>query len=375
MMNNLTLKKQKLAFFLPSLAGGGAERVIVTLINSLAEQEFLIDLVLANATGKFFSLLDKRVKVIDLQSKYVFLSIPKLINYLTKEQPYILISAVENANTWGVIAKKLSRTRTKIIITEHSNWSQKLLNHPSLKEKILFIIARYVYPMADRIITVSDGIRSNLLITMHLDPSKVIRIYNPSVPKNLDVQSSLPTNHPWLTHKDKPVIISVGRLVKEKDYKTLIHAFSKVNQEIASRLIILGDGPERKNLQAVIHHHGLENSIDMPGFVDNPFSWMAKSDIFVMTSLYEGLPTVLIEALACGIPAISTDCISGPSEILECGKYGDLVTIGSIVELANALINNLNKSHDSTILKERANIFSTENATTEYLDLFQSLLN
>lgn len=368
------MKIQKFALFLPSLTGGGAERIFVTLANSFVARGIHIDLVLANAFGNYFSLLDKKINVINLQSSSVFFSLFKLIKYLRTEKPDILLSAVENANTLAIIAKKLSATSIPIIITEHSNWSQVLSNQPPLKEKMLFQISRNVYPLADKVVTVSNGIRTELLKTINLDPQQVVCIYNPVIPRNLPILAEMQVVHPWLSNKEWPVIISVGRLAKEKDFKTLILAYQNAKKLKYCRLIILGEGPERKNLQATIHRLGLQNDIDLPGFVENPFAWISKSDLFVLSSLYEGLPTVLIEAMACGTPVISTDCISGPAEILENGKFGDLVPVGNADALAAAIVKNLSTAQSNVNLKLRANAFSIDSATDAYQELIQQVL-
>ncbi len=374
-MDKTRKKLNKIALFLPSLTGGGAERVFVTLANSLVEHEIKIDLVLANAFGNYFSMLSNKIQVIDLKASSVILSIPGLIHYLRTEKPDVLLSAVENANTWAIIAKILSGTSIPVIITEHSTWSQVLSNQPALKEKALFQIASSIYPLANKLVAVSNGIQSDLLETFKINPNKLVCIYNPVVPKNLDFLTAAHVAHPWIADKNCPVIISVGRLVKVKDYPTLIQAFSLAKKLTNCRLIILGEGPERNALQTLINQLGLQNDIDLPGFVENPFAWMAKCDLFVLSSLYEGLPTVLIEAMACGTPVVSTNCISGPAEILENGKYGDLIPLGDVNLLAAALVENVNHPKANSKIKERANDFSVNNAADAYIELIKKVIN
>ena len=257
----------KIALFIPSLMGGGAEKVFVLLANSLQDHGMHVDMLLSTTSGKYFSLLDKNIRVVDFHSRQLFFTLPQLIGYLRTEKPDILLSAVENANTWALIAKKLSGTSTPVMITEHNNWSQILSHQPSLKEKLLFQIARLVYPWADRIVAVSSGIRTDLLQMIRLDPQQVICIFNPVVPPDLPSLTVMPVEHPWLKNKEKPVLISIGRLVLQKDFETLIQAFDLVKKQIACRLIILGEGPERKNLQAIIEKLGLQADIDMPGWL------------------------------------------------------------------------------------------------------------
>jgi len=365
---------QKIALFLPSLNGGGAERVFVTLANSLVERGIHIDLLLPKVSGTYLSMLDERIWVVNLQARSVVFSIPALIRYLREQKPDALLSAVENANTWAILAKKLGGSSTPVIITEHNNWSQILSNQPPLKEKILFQISRNIYPLADRLVAVSNGIRADLLKTMTLDPRRVVCIYNPVVPLNVDALATAPAEHAWLSARETPVLISAGRLAKQKDFKTLLLAFQQVRKLSNCRLIILGEGPERKPLQALIQRLGLENEIAMPGFVKNPFAWFSRSDLFVMSSVYEGLPTVLIEAMACGAPVVSTDCISGPAEILDNGKYGDLVPVGDVNALAAAIVENLKHPRPTSQVKDRANLFSIKNAADAYLELIEKVV-
>jgi glycosyltransferase involved in cell wall biosynthesis len=366
---------QKIALFLPSLNGGGAERVFVTLANSLAARGIAIDLVLSNATGEYLSMLDKRVRVINLCARSVFFSLPALVKYLRAETPQALLSAVENANTWAIIAGWIARVATPVVITEHQNWSQVLANQPTLKEKLLFQIARYVYPRADLLVAVSDGIRADLLAMLKLEPRKVTRIYNPAVPDALAPLSLLPVEHPWVNNRQAPLLLSIGRLAKQKDFQTLLLAFAQVKKLANCRLIILGEGSERKNLEASIRQLGLENEVQMPGFVENPYAWLAKSDLFIMSSIHEGLPTVLIEAMACGTPVISTNCISGPAEILDNGRYGDLVPVNDPQALAAAILKNINAPRDDRRLRERAGLFSVNKAADAYLEMLARVIH
>lgn len=179
--------------------------------------------------------------------------------------------------------------------------------------------------------------------------------------------------HPWYKDKKTPLIIAVGRLSPEKDYKTLLSAYKKVKEQIECRLIILGEGAERTNLLNLANSLDITEYIDLPGFVSNPYAWIARSNLFVLSSRYEGLPTVLIEALACGTPVVSTNCISGPAEILENGKFGDLVPVGDVEALAKAIIHNIRHPRPKDPLMERGNEFSVEVALQAYLDYFQQV--
>lgn len=364
----------RISIFLPSLVGGGAERVTVLLANGLVEKGVQVDLVLAKAFGDYLPLVDTRIKIVDFGAAQVSQAFPKLVKYVSQTKPDILLSAMTHANLWAILAKKLSGSSfTSVIITQHSSWEQILANQPRLKEKMLFEIARYIYPLADGIITISEQMRAELIRNLPLRPAQVARIYNPVVSPSLARLCAMEPEHPWYKDKKTPLIIAVGRLSPEKDYKTLLSAYKKVKEQIECRLIILGEGAERTNLLNLANSLDITEYIDLPGFVSNPYAWIARSNLFVLSSRYEGLPTVLIEALACGTPVVSTNCISGPAEILENGKFGDLVPVGDVEALAKAIIHNIRHPRPKDPLMERGNEFSVEVALQAYLDYFQQV--
>jgi glycosyltransferase involved in cell wall biosynthesis len=198
-------------------------------------------------------------------------------------------------------------------------------------------LVRYFYPWADCVVAVSKGV-ANDLVRFGKIPSERIRvIYNPIVTPEIQEKAKAVLEHPWLEEGQPPVILSVGRLTAQKDFSTLIHAFAAVRQTHAARLLILGEGEERSSLEFLIRQLGLEQDVSLPGFVPNPYPYMVRAAAFVLSSKYEGLPGVLIEALYCGAPLISTDCPSGPREILANGKYGQLVQVGDVTTLAHAI--------------------------------------
>ena len=196
-------------------------------------------------------------------------------------------------------------------------------------------------------------------------------IYNPVVTPELLEKAKEPLDHPWFARGEPPVILGVGRLHLQKDFPTLIRAFALVRQHKPTRLMLLGEGPDRYKLEALIDELGLTNEIALPGFISNPYAFISKASVFVLSSLYEGLPTVLIEAIAVGTVIVSTDCPSGPAEILDSGKYGCLVPVGDIKALSEAILNTLDQPTDSEALRQRAQQFSYETAVNKYLELLK----
>jgi glycosyltransferase involved in cell wall biosynthesis len=363
-------KNGKITFFLPSLEGGGAERVIVNLAKEFSAKKIIVDLVLAKAKGPYLSEVTGKVRIIDLNSLRVLRSLPKLISYLKKEQPEILVSSLNHANIVAILADKLARTKTKIIVREDNTLSLIFANSSSLKTRIISFLVKLFYRWVDLVIAVSEGVKDDLVSFAKLSPDKIKVIYNPVITPELFQKAREPISHKWFGLKELPVILGVGRLTKQKDFPTLLKAFALVRKEIDSRLVILGEGEERKSLEKLAKELGTEEYLWMPGFVDNPYKFMSKASVFVLSSIYEGLPTVMIEALALGCRVVSTDCESGPREILENGKYGKLVPVGDIVAMKEAIVSSISvdrKSFYEASLNEQIGKFELRNVANLYL--------
>jgi len=221
-----------------------------------------------------------------------------------------------------------------LIRIENMTSSQKRVTWKKNIEKILLT---QLYPWADGIITVSRKVADDLAEYAGISPSKIHTIYNPVITPELLVMSGENSAHPWFQPGETPVILGVGRLTEQKDFKTLIMAFSILRQELEVRLVILGEGEKRLELETLSQTLGVAHDIDLPGYVENPYSYMHQAGVFVLSSSWEGLPTVLIEALACGCPVVSTDCPGGISEILSNGTYGEIVPVGDPQAMANAI--------------------------------------
>lgn len=353
-----------LALFLPSLEGGGAERVMLNLARGILEHGLEVDLVLAKAEGPYLKQLPIGVNVIDLGSKRTLASIPRLASYLRRRRPQALLSALNHANMAALAAKKLSRTPTRVVVSEHNElFPGKLID----KEGAVFQrLMRYSYAWADGVIAVSEGVADSLARVCGIPRSRIAVIYNPVIGEGLLERAREPLQHPWFAPGEPPVILGIGRLHPQKDFGNLIRAFALLRSEQRARLIILGEGEERPALERLVLELGLED-VKLPGFVDNPYAYLAHSAAFVLSSAWEGLPTVLIEALAVGTPVVSTDCPSGPREILQGGRFGPLAPIRDSTALAKAMAETLAspapKVPDSWLKQ-----FTLETATRHYLD-------
>lgn len=332
--------RSQIALFLPNLAGGGAERIMANLAAGFAERGYAVDVVLIQAQGVFLSRLPANVRVVDLHAASAYTALPGLVNYLRREKPDALLSTLDLTNLVAILAKIISRVTTRVVVRIASTVSQQ--KRPFYKKKLERIFLSRIYPMADAIVAISCGAAEDLARYTGIDADRINAIYNPVINAELHRQVQQPLDHLWYVQGDTPVILGVGRLTVQKDFLTLIRACAIVRRERPVRLVILGEGEERANLEALVGELGFSADIQMPGFIENPFPYMAAASVFVLSSRWEGLPGVLIEALACGCPAVSTDCPSGPSEILDGGRYGHLVPVGDAEAMARAILSVLN---------------------------------
>ena len=358
----------KLAIFLSDLLGGGAERVMLNLAYGFVRQGYEVDLVLAKKEGSYVSQIPSEVRLIDLKAKSLLRSTSLLSRYLKQEKPFALLSALEDTNLVALLAKQLARVKIPLIVTVHNNLSQESRNATTLKRKFVPRLIPLFYPFADRVVAVSEGV-ANDLKKLGLRSNNVKVIYNPIVTPELIQKLKEPLDHPWFARGEPPIILGVGRLNQQKDFSTLIQAFAEVRKQEPSRLIILGEGEERFRLELLVKQLGVAEDVALPGFVDNPYIYMAKAAVLVLSSAWEGFGNVLVEAMAAGTPVVSTNCQSGPAEILADGEYGKLVDVGNKNAMAQAILSTLKQVPQSEVLKQRAAEFSQEKAVNEYLKL------
>lgn len=331
--------KKKIAIYLPSLNGGGAERAMLNLAHGMVESGYSVDLVLAQAEGPYLNDAINRngVCIVDLKASRVLLSLPALVRYLRREQPKVLISTLDYANVVALWARRLAHTPIPVLVNEQNTISLSAHNSVRRRERMVPYLIKRFYPWADYIVGNSQGVADDLSEVTGLHRDRIKMLYNPIVTPELEKKAKAFVNHPWFEADQPPVLLAVGRLTKQKDFPTLIRALAVVRQTLPVRLIILGEGSDREDLEKLVNQLDLEKDVAMPGFVENPYAYMSRASLYVLSSRWEGLPTVLIEALYCGLPVIATDCPSGPKEILADGKYGLLVPVGDVAALARAI--------------------------------------
>jgi len=329
---------RRICVFVPTLNQGGAERVMVKLANAFSAKGHLVDLVVGNLTGPYVQEVSPDVNMVDLGRGRIATCLLPLLTYLRKNRPDGLLSTLTHANILAVVAVKLARLKTRLVLREAG--LPTLDNKQSLGKSPtgLLRLAKWIFPFADCVVGVSNGVKNELVEMLQID-AKVEHtvINNPVISERI---YQLATQPILLEHENlfnKPVLLGVGRFVPEKGFETLISAFVQVRQSIDCHLLILGAGELESQFIAQAEANNVSDCLFMPGFINNPYPYFKKSSVFVLSSSSEGLPNAMIEALALGVPVVSTAIVNGPTEILEEGRWGQLVPIGDSNRMADAI--------------------------------------
>jgi glycosyltransferase involved in cell wall biosynthesis len=367
----VTTRRAPIAFFYPSMRGGGAERILVNLVEGLVAKGIPVDVVLAAAVGPLLGDLPPAARVVDLGWRRVLPCLVPLAKYLRREQPRVLVSSMSHANVVALWARALSRKPIPVIVTVHNTLSVTSRRAAYTLGWIWPPLIRAFYPQAEGIVAVSKAAADDLARTARIPRRRIEVIYNPVITTSLRQQAGQAPEHPWFAPGQPPVVLGVGRLTEQKDFPTLIRAFAEVRKRRPARLVILGEGPDRAALTSLIAELGLQSDVALPGFLDNAAAYMAHSAVFALSSAWEGLPTVLIEAMAAGARVVSTDCPSGPREILQDGRLGALVPVGDSAALAAAIVAALDQPNGK-VPPEALVPFTREAALEHYLRLIES---
>jgi glycosyltransferase involved in cell wall biosynthesis len=330
-----------IALFIPVLTFGGAEKVVITLANGLAAKGHKVDLVLIKREGQLLETVSSNVRVVDLGAKKTFFSVWKLRNYLQQNEPDILLSGLDNANIVSSLAMRFAKVKTKHIIGLHTNLKQSYLNPRTKLHRFYPAMMRRLFPGADYFVAVSKCVAKESGNFLGVTNDRIEVIYNPVINSKIKEKAIEPVDHPWLNDENLFTMVAVGRIFEAKDYPTLLRAFAKTTAAIPhARLIILGDGKQtiKDEMNKIIAEEKLEHAVDIHGFVHNPYAFIQRASLFVLSSKWEGFGNVLVEALYLNKPVISTACECGPAEILKGGEFGSLVSVGKAEELAQAMI-------------------------------------
>lgn len=358
---------RKIAILLPSLNGGGAERVTLRLAGELARRGHQIDLVLAHQGGELISLVPPGVRLIELGAKRIRGSIAPLVAYLRREKPDALQASMWPYTLVAVIARAFARTRTRVMVVDHCTLSEQFPGNSPQVQIVRWTI-RLLYPQADSRVIVSEGSANDIARFSGL-PRKMWRvIYNPvELPERLS--SIADAERLWQGAREK--LITVGRLTPQKNHAMLIQAFALLaRKRPKAALLILGRGDLEPELKALRSQLSLDSQVVFAGFVMDPWPLLSSADLFVLSSDFEGFGVVLVEALHAGLRVVSTDCRDGPREILDDGRFGTLVPIRDPEALARAMDEALDQPVDIAGHRERARILSG----SQQIDMYEQLL-
>lgn len=366
---------RRVALFLPSLAGGGAEKIILNVAYGLLQRSIEIDLVLSSRSGQYLERVPPKARVVDLSSPRPLRALPRLVQYLRAERPRVLFSTLTNANVAALIARRIANTRTPCVVREASTLSEELFNSTRVNRLLLPRFVRWLYPQANAVVAPSNGVADDLSAMAGLQREAIRVIYNPVISASMLLQAREKPDHPWFRDSQIPVVLGIGRLSRQKNFETLIRAFAWVRRKFPARLIILGEGEERLQLEQEARNECVYADVALPGFVDNPYAFLGHAKVFALSSRWEGLPNALIEALACGISVVSTNCPHGPAEVLADGRYGQLVPVGDVSAMAHALLKALTGNLSTEDPKAHIVKFHAEANIDAYLELLVGILN
>lgn len=359
------MRSHPVSIFLPSVHGGGAERAMLVFAENLLRRGFEVDLVLANLEGPWRDRLNPGMRVVNLGQSRMLRAVPKLVSYLRSHKPLALYSTITHANIAAACAARLARIECPVVVRQSNAPMSE--GRTSMGSRIASRLIPHAYSLADGVIAVSQGVREELLVMRPTLAPRVRVVPTPVLTEDVRRLGAERPTHPWFADKDIPIVVSVGRLQPHKGMFDLVQAFAEVRKRRAARLIILGEGADRARIEREVKRLGLEECVALPGFTHNPFSSMNHANVFVLASHYEGLPNVIIQAMAFGTPIVSTDCKSGPAEILENGRFGALVPVGAIQDLANAIERALTSPKHEAARESAWQRFGAANATSMYL--------
>jgi len=373
------MNKTIVALFIPSYHVGGAEKVLILLANSFLAHYDEVHMLSVSSKGLLQEQLDPAVKRIDFDEASYKRILFKLRAYYETFKPDAVVTSLYATGIVACAARFISRHKPVLLIGAHNSFSAKLAAPDNVKDKYLLRpLSSLFFSGAEAIVSVSRGVSDDLANSLRLPAAKLHVIYNPVVSRDLLQKARMPLSHRWLGERsERPykTLLTVGRLVEQKAYDVLLNAFARLPNRERYRLVIVGDGPLAEPLKILALALGISGWVDFVGYDMNPYRYMAKADLFVMSSIWEGLGNVLIEAMACGCPVVATDCPYGPSEILESGTYGYLAPLKDPQALADAIVSAFQCEKASTQqLALRANEFTDVRASSHYVSLINKLL-
>ncbi len=356
-----------IALFFATSGHSGVDRAMQYLVPAMAKRGYNVDLLRVRKHGPWLQEAHPRVREIELGAAHVYSSLPALVRYLRRARPAVCLSDKDRVNRTALVARAIARVPTKFYVSTGTTVSVDLADRGPVERTLQTLSMRYLYPRAAGVIVTSKGVADDMADYSGLERAHIKVVPSPVIPEQLFDIAPSPPDHPWFREHDVPVVLGVGELNDRKDYETLVRAFARAREQRAMRLVILGEGKRRQHLLDLARRLGVDQDFALPGFVDDPYAYMAAADVFVHTSRLEGLGFVIIEALALGTPVAVTDCPSGPREILADGRYGPLVPMGDTDAIAAGIIAVLADPLPRATLQQAARPYEIEHSTDAYL--------
>lgn len=362
-------ERPDIAILLPNLGAGGAERVCLSLAREFAGRGLKVEMVLLESLGDWVKTLPAGVSLVSLEAPRLRNALRPLTRYLRTRRPRAMLASLWPLTSLAVWARILAGARTRMVLVDHSDYRAAPESASTRSRLKLTLSLRASYGLADGVVGVSRGVADGVAVLAGLRPHAVSVIHNPIEPPG-DADSAPNVADAWLAHPG-PRLVAVGSLNPAKNFPLLLRAFRQVRDRTDARLLILGEGRLRPELEALARNLSVAEVTSMPGYVAHPHAFMRKADLLVLSSDWEGFGNVLVEAMSCGTPVVATDCRSGPREILEDGRHGRLTPPGDADKLAEAILATLAETPDRKALKRRAADFAPAHAAGAYLRLLR----
>ncbi len=359
----------RVCIYINTFGDGGVERMLVNLARGLSHHAVAVDFIINRRQVPYIDQLPEAVRVIAFETDKPKKRLQKLLAYLDEYDPAALISAKTKDDQVALAAKQQTRAGTRFFLRPGTALSERLRarrTHP-LKKWLASRRFKQLFNQADGIIAVSQGVKEDVARITGVDPARITVVRNPNITPEFYQLAEQPADHPWFEPGQPPVLIGMGGLRRQKDFPSLIRAFAQVAAERPCRLMILGRGHKQEELEKLAEQLGVADRVQLPGFIANPYAYLSRASLFVLSSLWEGSPNVLTESLALGTPVVATDCPSGPYEITQAGKFGPLVPVGDVDALAQAIRETLDNPPDSEWLKSAVAEYTMERSARAYL--------
>jgi len=364
---NEPARTPRIAILTATSGHSGVDRVVRNLAPAIARAGIHVDVLRVRNHGPVLEPEPPRLRVVDLPAAHAYSALPALVRYLRSTRPDALLSDKDRVNRVALVGARLARISLRTVVRTGTTMSCDLPNRGRVDRWITRASMRYLYRLASAIIVPSEAAADDLAATIGIDRARVTAVPSPVITPTLAAQAAAPLRRELMPSGHGPLIVGVGELSGRKDYATLVRAFARLEPSRDARLLILGEGRRREQLESLARELGVAERVRLPGFVSNPYPVMAAADVFAHASRFEGSPVAVMEAVGLGLPVVCTDCPSGPREILAGGRYGRLVPVGDDAAMADAIAAQLDAPPDPTVIREAAERYTVTASRDAYL--------